>query len=93
MLPLVPRHAMALCNRGWAKAELGRHEGTLADFDTALRLDSSYPRAWGSRGWAKVELGCYAEAIADYDAALRLDPSHALALKHREEALAQLATE
>ena len=68
VLRLVPRHAVALCNRGWAEAELGRHEGALADFDAALQLEPSYSRAWGNRGWAKAELGRYEEAIADFDA-------------------------
>ena len=90
---LDPDYVWTLRNRAVTNVQLGHLEDALADYDTALRLDPNDAWTLFSRGWAKGKFGRYTEAIADYDAVLRLDPSHALALKHREEALAQLATE
>ena len=53
---------------------LDQYEAAIADYDAALRLDSTYAEAYCNRGIAKGHLDQYEAAIADYDAALRPVP-------------------
>ena len=75
--------------RGLAKAELGRYEDAIADWDEVIRL---YPDAYtyDNRGLAKANLGRYEEAIADYDEAIRINPTDAVAYDRRGVAKAEL---
>ena len=77
-------------NRGNAKAELGRHEEAIADYDEAIELNPENALAYNNRGNAKANLGRHEEAIADYDRAIGINPEYALAYANRGRAKSAL---
>jgi tetratricopeptide (TPR) repeat protein len=60
--------------RGWAYLMLDAPRPALADFEAALRLDSTEPDALCGRGHCRVRLGSLWGAVADADAALDRGP-------------------
>jgi CHAT domain-containing protein/Tfp pilus assembly protein PilF len=66
--------AMALVNRGIAFSATGDREKALADFDEAIRADSSFFHAYYSRGLALVSSDQQNLAFADFEQAIRINP-------------------
>jgi tetratricopeptide (TPR) repeat protein len=50
------------------------HNGAIADFDEAIKLDPGYALAWMNRGRARQARGDYERALADFADATRLNP-------------------
>src|SRR5437868_9917222 len=70
---LNPQHAVAFCNRGFAKNNLQRYDEAITDYDHAIRLNPGIAVAFNNRGLAKYNLQRSAEAIANYDDAIPLN--------------------
>ena len=69
--PLI--RAYAYLKQGNAKKELDSgYKGAIKAYNTAIRLNSDFARAYLQRGLLKSELGDYRRAIADYNAAIQL---------------------
>src|SRR6516162_5039636 len=75
--------AWAYVNRGWAYRLQEKDDLAMADFDTALGLDSKDADALYERGNVYLHRKDYGKAIADYDAAIRLRPDAADAWDNR----------
>lgn len=60
--------------RGHELSVNGEHDRAIADLDTAIRIDPSFPHAYTTRGLAYASKGDYARAIADCDRAIRMAP-------------------
>jgi tetratricopeptide (TPR) repeat protein len=57
-------------NRGILSLVRGDHDRAKADFDAAIRTDSSFGAAYVSRSWANVMSGRYNDAVADANSAI-----------------------
>ena len=64
--------SMAYTYRGIAKAKLEQYFAAIADYNTAIQLNSHDALAYHNRGLAKVEIGQYRKAIQDYDTSIKL---------------------
>lgn len=64
-------------NRGYAYLALGNNTAALADAESGIALNASYPTAWGVKALALQGMGKNPEAIAAIDTALALDPESA----------------
>jgi tetratricopeptide (TPR) repeat protein len=64
---------------GFFEAMQNNVEGSLAAFETALRLDPANADAWAYRGTARMALRDTTRAKEDFDRALALDPANAVA--------------
>src|SRR5205823_7762660 len=53
----------------------GEYDRALADFNEAIRLDSTLAPAFHNRGWLRAIRREYDRALADYAEAIRLDPN------------------
>lgn len=85
------RDPMACLARGTARADAGRHEEAIAEYDEAIRLSGGIDGvAYHNRGASCLSLGRHEEAIADYDAAIRLDAMDAAAYVMRGFAKAEM---
>lgn len=71
--------AIFFTNRGISKANRGRYEEAIRDYDEAIRLDPKSVLACYDRGHCKEKLGRNEEAVRDYETALRMDPNFAIA--------------
>jgi tetratricopeptide (TPR) repeat protein len=65
--------ASAWTNLGAAKLARGDHNGAVAAFNEALRLNPSFAVAYDARGMARQDVGDLAGAMADFTEALRND--------------------
>jgi tetratricopeptide (TPR) repeat protein len=81
--------AIAHNNRGTAQASLGKYDLAIGDFDTSIKLNPRYFRAFNNRGVALKKKGDFDRAIKDFDAALAIDPSYTVALANRGDAYAK----
>lgn len=68
------RAVTAYLNRGAAFGAAGRTKQALADFNTAIDLDSTVYQAYNNRGDIERELGQLDRAEADYTKAIMLNP-------------------
>jgi Tfp pilus assembly protein PilF len=69
--------------RGQKHAENGDYDTAIAEYNEAIRIDSTYAPAWAARGVARHSKGEYATAIADLSEAIRLNPSSAMYFANR----------
>jgi tetratricopeptide (TPR) repeat protein len=60
--------------RGDAKFKKGDFKGAIADYDQAIRLNSTFVAAFANRGSARAGAKDYKGAIEDFDQAIRLNP-------------------
>jgi tetratricopeptide (TPR) repeat protein len=58
-------------DRGYTKLALGNYQAAIADFDYAIKLDSTFTTAYRNRAKARVRGGELQVALADYDAAIK----------------------
>ena len=73
----------ALNRRGERKADEGRTQEALLDFEDALRLDSKRWRAIHNRGVIAAQAGRFADAFDDFDATIEINPKFAKAYSNR----------
>lgn len=64
----------------------GQVDRALAQYDTAIQLDSTDGKAINNRGATYQDRGEFDRAIRDFDRAIALNPAHAQALKNRGRA-------
>jgi len=61
-----------LASRGDAHRRLGEPDMALADYNAALKVATSHPRALAGRGRARAEAGAHADAINDFRRAISI---------------------
>ena len=64
-------------NRGYGYLALGNYTAALADAETGISLNASYPTTYGVKALALLGLGRNTDALAAIDTALALDPKSA----------------
>ncbi|MEO8394558.1 MAG: tetratricopeptide repeat protein [Chloroflexota bacterium] len=74
--------AEAYLNHALARDEQD-HEGQIADYTEAIRLNPHVAAAYYNRGLSLYQTGDYDGAIVDYSDALRIDPQYAMAYNNR----------
>jgi len=74
---LKPDYALAVNNRCWARAVVGRLNDALKDCDRAVELQPKVGNSFENRAFVYLKLGQLKKAIADYNKALKLDPGSA----------------
>jgi protein O-mannosyl-transferase len=87
-----PNDAKAHMNLGNALLSIpGRLSEAIAEYETALRIDSNYAEVHNNLGTALSQLpGRLTDAIAEYESAVRIDPSYAEAHNNLASALSQI---
>ncbi len=78
-----PEAAWAYNNRGTAYRDLGDLDRAIANYGTAIKLDSSNAAAYRNRGNTYAEMGQDDLALRDLDQAIGLDPDLAAAWNDR----------
>ncbi|MBV8581178.1 MAG: tetratricopeptide repeat protein [Candidatus Eremiobacteraeota bacterium] len=78
-----PRDARALVLRGDAKADLGKNEDALRDYNAAIGINPDYQYAYVTRCETRLQLDDAKGALGDCDTAIRLDGSDAQAYEDR----------
>jgi tetratricopeptide (TPR) repeat protein len=73
----------AFNRRGQLNVKAGRHEEALADFDLAIRADSTRWRAIHNRGVLLAQAGQYERAFDDFARTITLNPNFANAYSNR----------
>jgi tetratricopeptide (TPR) repeat protein len=63
--------------RAAAKCKVQDYQGTIDDYDSAIKLDNTPSYSFKSRAESKAAINDYAGAGSDYDEAIRLDPNDA----------------
>ena len=66
---------------GNAYYDLGQYRKSIADQNSALRLNPKFANAYNNRGIAYQALKKYRKALADYERALAIDPGLKIALR------------
>ena len=64
------------------------HDKAIADYDEAIRLDTTNAHIYTARGWAWQNKNDFAKALADYHEAIRLNSDDAVAVHNRNWLLA-----
>jgi len=89
-LKVEPNSEVFYITRGYAYAELNRHEQAIEDFSKAIELNPNDAEAYYNRGNAYADLNKYERAIKDYSKAIELNPNYAEAYNNRGVAYAKL---
>jgi tetratricopeptide (TPR) repeat protein len=63
--------SIASCN---ARQDRGDLDGSIADYELAIKSDPFFAKAYGNRGLARLFQGDMAAAAKDFDQCLKLDP-------------------
>jgi tetratricopeptide (TPR) repeat protein len=84
-LAINPKLALALSNRGAARAIRAEYDAAKRDFDAALAIDPQDAVALRGRAMIAQKHHAVDEAIAGYTASLQVDPDNGYALGHRAE--------
>lgn len=90
-LELAPNYPLALADRGFMKACLGREGEARADYRHALSLDPSLAKVHQRLGALAFDQGDFAEALEEHTLAVEIDPTRASAWFMRAQALQMLA--
>lgn len=69
-----------LVDRAWELYDQGEYQDARAEFDKALRRDSTYTPAVSGQGWADIELGFTGLAQREFEAALAESTTYVPAL-------------
>jgi tetratricopeptide (TPR) repeat protein len=77
-------------NRGYGYYLKGDYDRAIADYNTAIALDSDNETAFAFRGYSRFGKGDNAQAIADFDTSLRLKPGNLMLLSYRASAALKL---
>ncbi|MCC6778657.1 MAG: tetratricopeptide repeat protein [Hyphomicrobiales bacterium] len=77
-------------NRGNAYAAKGDYDRAIRDYESSIRLDPTFARAFNNRGVAYRKKEQYARAIEDFAQSIKLDPSYAGAFANRADAYQNL---
>jgi tetratricopeptide (TPR) repeat protein len=75
---------------GYSYLQEQNYSAALAEYTTALRMDSTTKTSYYGLGRAYYGLRRYSEAIRAYDQAIKLDPSYPTAYENRAAAKYQL---
>ncbi len=74
-------------NLGLRKQYQNDHQGAIADYTEAIRLQPKYAAAYNNRGFARMSSGDYQRAMADYNQAIKLRQDMAQAYFNRGQTL------
>jgi len=88
--PNHPPHAPAYSNRAMALRGLGRHEESLADFETAIKLGLNTADAHFNRAMSLRDLRYFEAAVEAFNAATAINPSHVEAHFERGQVLSAM---
>lgn len=69
-----PQDARGYNERGNRYSRTGIYGKAIADYTSAIELDSTFAEAYFNRGGSYYEVGRYEDAIADLSKAIQLDP-------------------
>ena len=78
-----PQEALAYNYRGAALLESSEHQKSIADFNTAIKIDPNNFDTYNNRGLAKIALNNLEGAIQDFSKAIKLNPDLADLYKNR----------
>ncbi|MFN9400790.1 MAG: tetratricopeptide repeat protein, partial [Dolichospermum sp.] len=67
-----PNLALAYYNRGVVRYELGDKQGTIDDYNQAIKFNPNYADAYNNRGVVRYELGDKQGTIDDFQQAAKL---------------------
>jgi len=81
--PKSPKAAERLRKRAWLKAELGEHDGAIADLNASRKRDSGDWRTYEQLAKASIATDNLENAIKAYSLAVKCDPSNASLYKAR----------
>ena len=70
-----PQDAQGYNERGNRYSRTGIYGKAIADYTSAIEMDSTFAEAYFNRGGSYYEVGLYEEAIADLSRAIQLDPT------------------
>lgn len=86
---LLPKHPGNYINRAMARYNQNNLRGAMADYDTALDLDSNNFLGHYNRGLLRAQVGDDNRGIEDFDFVLKLEPDNLMALFNRALLLEQ----
>jgi len=75
-IELDPRNAVYYCNRAAAYSKLNKNESAIDDCKLALKIDSTYCKAYSRMGLAYTAMGNYNDAIICYKRAIEIEPDN-----------------
>lgn len=78
-----PRTAADYISRANEKDDRGDHDGAIADYNKAIKIDPRDASAYYNRGLARRRKGDVDGAIADYTKVVEIDPLYVLAYQNR----------
>ena len=83
----------AYINRGLVKNELGDYDGSIADYNKAIEIDSKCALAYNNRGYTKYKKQDFKGALEDYNKAILLNPKFKMALDNKAQLLLNVCME
>ncbi len=84
---------LAWLARGSVYLKMGNSQNAISDFNQAIELNSSHPKAYHLRGLAREISGDNDEALADFTRALDIDPEYGAAYYSRATLLTKMGQE